>query len=64
MFPPAPQTTGNNVGGGWWFRSSNPISMSGDEDTNSTNNMLPMDRCLKGMRRPSLQMIAMMADVF
>jgi hypothetical protein len=24
----------NNVGGGWWFRSSNPISMSGDEDMN------------------------------
>jgi hypothetical protein len=38
MLPPTPQTTGNNVGGGWRFWSSNPISMSGDEETNSTNN--------------------------
>jgi hypothetical protein len=43
---------------------TNPISLSRDEDTNSTDNRASDGPRLKGKRRPSSQMSAMMADVF
>jgi hypothetical protein len=51
--------------GGFGLESvTNPISLSGDEDTNSTDNRASDGPRLKGKRRPSSQMSAMMADVF
>jgi hypothetical protein len=51
--------------GGFGLKSvTNPISLSGDEDTNSTDNRASDGPRLKGKRRPSSQMSATMADVF
>jgi hypothetical protein len=43
---------------------TNPISLSDDEDTNSTDNRASDGPRLKGKHRLSSQMSAMMADVF
>jgi hypothetical protein len=51
--------------GGFGLESvTNPISLSGNEDTNSTDNRASDGPRLKGKCRPSSQMSAMMADVF
>jgi hypothetical protein len=43
---------------------TNPISLSGDEDTNSTDNRASDGPRLKGKCRPLSQMSAMMDNVF
>jgi hypothetical protein len=43
---------------------TNPISLSDDEDTNSTDNCASDGPRLKGKHRPSSQMSSMMAGVF